>query len=63
MEGQNSSASTKTTVRTAFFCHQMLTGTVRHVFYVQIEHATIPRKTLVMRGATIKIRRVDELSL
>ena len=51
---QNSNASAKTTFLIAFFGHQVLTGTVRHVFYVQIGNATIPCKTQVIRGDTIK---------
>ncbi len=52
---QNSNASAKTTFLIAFFGHQVLTGTVRHVFYVQIGNETIPCKTQVIRGDTIKI--------
>ena len=36
----------------------MLTGTVRHVFYVQIGNTTIRRKTEVMGDVVIEICRV-----
>ena len=47
--------STCITFLSAFFGHQVLTGTIRHVFYVQIGNATIPPKTRAIRGATIEI--------
>ena len=62
LDVQNSSASTKTTFLPAFLGHQMLTGTVRHVFLVQIGHTTIPRKTWAIVNTTGKINRVYKLS-
>ena len=62
LANQNSSASAKIAVLRRFLGHEMLTGTVRHVFYVQIGNTTIRCKTEVIGDATIEIYRVFKRS-
>ena len=62
LANQNSSASAKIAVLRRFLGHEMLTGTVRHVFYVQIGNTTIRRRTELIGDVAIEIVRVFKLS-
>ena len=62
LANQNSSASAKSTALLILLGQIMLTGTVRHVFYVQIGNTTIRCKSWVSGDADIEIIRVFRLS-